>query len=519
MSNILNPWLESWLLDTMKDTDVLPAHEFKSLPLQLSEYLTYEPSIRAKLSDTRHYIEAEFSPQCIQHLTSFTDKRLTSLKGGIFSLGHFSIHLIPQDSYLFPWLYIESFNFFSCEGVIFGEPKPIVSSPLFRSLLYSPYLLALANELHGCYEHSVLHILREQAVNGDVQKLGTLFLPGSIEKPKTETSNSFRWKTMTYLDIAQCLIPEGQLRLLETVDGNTNLDLLESKQIKENLPDDIHVKEEEQMEIYSWSSSPEPSANVPQLTLFDQQDLQRLAEAEPVSASTISENELISKIDQQKTNYPSVSVPGPGIEEPSRVLSSVESHHEEMGQKQDQQEAPTQQAAKLSEVDTLADENKPKQRDNIQLFDAQDDSEADLEEVDELKLFASLEGGKTEKSHEARHANQETLKVENPVITNTPFSFEKNEDISQHELRFIRRPFPNYSFDLGIQNELTTMYEDYLKENEQRRKRTKRRRSQLFTETPVERSRSENAFLTFYQDWMRIARHRTDKGKKLDLKK
>ncbi|EPX75266.1 meiotically up-regulated 169 protein [Schizosaccharomyces octosporus yFS286] len=96
----------------------------------------------------------------------FTEKRLTSLKGGIFSLGYFSIHLISQDSYLFPWLYIESFNFFSCEGVIFGEPKPIISSPLFRSLLCSPYLFALANELNEHYEHSVLYALRKQAING-----------------------------------------------------------------------------------------------------------------------------------------------------------------------------------------------------------------------------------------------------------------------------------------------------------------------------------------------------------------
>ncbi|EPX75267.1 uncharacterized protein SOCG_04510 [Schizosaccharomyces octosporus yFS286] len=325
-------------------------------------------------------------------------------------------------------------------------------------------------------------------------------------------SDCFRWKTMNSLDLSQCLISDEQSRLLNTENANTNIDVCVTKQIEENSPDNTQIKEEEGVEFYSWSSSPNLNTNIPLLTHLDQQDLERLAEVEPVSASVLSENELIRKIDQQKKpNDTTTSISQPEIDF-SRIVSSVETQRERSGHIQDQQGTPIQRFVEIPDGHISDGESKSKPPDTIELFDAQEDSEDDLAEVEELEIFPSLYNQKTERSHETRNINPKFSKeAENSIITNTPLNFEKSLDMSQHELRYLRRPISDYNFDLGIQNELTTIYEDYVKENE-RLRRVKKRRSQPSAQTSLEKTDSENAFLTFYKDWIRIAKHRKEKG-------
>lgn len=107
---------------------------------------------------------------------SFTEKRITSLRGGIVTLGNFLIHLIPSQSGVIPWIQVESFNFQGCEGAVFGNPKAITTSALFNALLQSPYLAALANEFKRSIKEGIICKFTRSIIN----PFSRIVLPGSL---------------------------------------------------------------------------------------------------------------------------------------------------------------------------------------------------------------------------------------------------------------------------------------------------------------------------------------------------
>lgn len=504
MSNCLkHPWLENGLLNLIKNADVLPIRVFKCQPLQIFEYIRYEHPIRCKLSDTEFYIEAEFSSQSISDLNNFTEKRITSLRGGIVTLGNFLIHLIPSQSGVIPWIQVESFNFQGCEGAVFGNPKAITTSALFNALLQSPYLAALANE----FKRSI--------------KEGSSYQEASLsqqEKPNDNTSNSrditnniqFHWKNMTSLSIEECIIPKEQQLILEkeSEDNTTHGIYLEERNPAQGLHNSVETPEvkqednDENLDAYSWSSSTDSAEEIPSLPT-NRKILEKIAEKPPPFESPLEDDETPDQTNEHEANQVNVSqLPlnprGSGIS--GRPVESTEQLNSSLTIERSQSIQSTDSKQRV--------ETQSHRRSKIEIFDAQD-------ELFDRSICTTID----DSTGKLLNAEETPIKTgdlhstsASSVISCTPPAINFAGDIcnEQIELEYKRKPIPDYDFMKGLETTLQELYVEH---------QSKKRRLELFQLTNNHQKNSEacemcrlglphGSFFELLRDWKKIEEFR-----------
>lgn len=73
-----------------------------------------------------------------------SEKRLTSLRGGIICLRRYFVYLSDVNQVISIRIVVNDFNYLGCEaGALYGDPKRIYASTKLCRLLQSPYLQAL----------------------------------------------------------------------------------------------------------------------------------------------------------------------------------------------------------------------------------------------------------------------------------------------------------------------------------------------------------------------------------------
>ncbi|EEB06335.1 hypothetical protein SJAG_01378 [Schizosaccharomyces japonicus yFS275] len=273
MSGLLKPWLESQLFKKLNDANYIPLKCGQSLPLQIFKFLRFEMPIVALLSDTDYYIEAVFTEESIAAYRKNSEKRLTSLRGGIICLRRYFVYLSDVNQVISIRIVVNDFNYLGCEaGALYGDPKRIYASNKLCQLLQSPYLQALIAQA----QPSV--IVSNSSINSD------LLLTQSSKKSSAEQSSNaslkisssslnsqpaFLWKTMTNLKLEDCLVPKEQQCLLRKKKSwyPSICDDLSSEETDSEPPavedEDVPViKHEPDVSAadFSWSSSPDTPA-------------------------------------------------------------------------------------------------------------------------------------------------------------------------------------------------------------------------------------------------------------------